>query len=296
MRWMPCRTACALLLVALALRAQAPPDLGEYLDALGRTAANFAATAPSLMAEETLSQRGRRSFVEILRNAKEDKIKNLEIRLPDDFSVHEVVSRWALAPFGDAKVLHEIRRIVTLDGEPVNDAAEARHAMTLGLQSPDDRVKRELLEDFENSSLEGAVTDFGQVILLFEMRRQKDYEFVYGGERTLADHPVAILRYRQISGADGVTVFKERTAQRQPIEGELWLRAGDLLPLRVTLNSVETLSKKYKIRTEATVDYAPSQFGLVPRSVTHRQLLNGDLMVENDLRYADYEHADTIVP
>ena len=53
------------------------------------------------------------------------------------------------------------------------------------------------------------------------------------------------------------------------------------------MNTEEAFSKKYRIRTEATVDYTPSPFGLVPASVVHRQFLNGgaahdDLMVEND--------------
>jgi hypothetical protein len=288
--------ATAFLFAALVLRAQVPPDPAEYLDAIARTAATFAATAPRLMAEETLKQRGRRSFVEVLRDAKKDEIRNLEIQLPEDFSVHEVVSSWGFAAFGEAQVLHEIRKIETMDGEAVSDATEARHAMTIGLQSPDDRTKRELLEDFENNALEGAVTDFGQVILLFEKRRQKDYDFTWAGERHLGNQSAAVIRYRQVSGHDGLTVFKETTAQRQPTEGEVWLRTSDLLPLRITINTVETLSKKYRIRTEATVDYTPSRFGLVPLSVTHKQFLNSALMVENDLHYAAFERADTMVP
>jgi hypothetical protein len=294
---MPCCRAAALVFAALlTLRAQAPPDPADCLDALARTAATFASTAPRLMAEETLKQRGRRSFVEVFRSTKEDEIKNLDIQLPLDFQTHEVVSSWGLAPMGDAQVLHEIRKIVSMDGEAVSDATEARHAMTIGLQSSDDRTKRQLLEDFENSALEGAVTDFGQVILLFEKRRQKDYDFTLEGERHLGAERAAILHYRQISGRDGLTVFKERTAQRQPIEGEIWLRMSDLLPVRVTMNTVEALSKRYRIRTEATVDYTPSKFGLVPVSVKHKQYLNGDLMVENDLHYVDFERAEAMVP
>ena len=72
--------ATAFLFAALVLRAQVPPDPAEYLDAIARTAATFAATAPRLMAEETLKQRGRRSFVEVLRDAKKDEIRNLEIQ------------------------------------------------------------------------------------------------------------------------------------------------------------------------------------------------------------------------
>src|SRR5580692_929776 len=77
------------LLPALVLRAQGPPVLDDYLEALARTAATFADTAPGLTAQETLDQRGRRGFVTTLRGRK-DKIKNLDVTLPEDFRTHHV--------------------------------------------------------------------------------------------------------------------------------------------------------------------------------------------------------------
>jgi hypothetical protein len=283
------------LLVAVPLFAQSPPTREECLDALARTAATFAATAPGLMARETFDQRGRRGFFDVLKG-KKDETKDLEIKLPQEFRVHQVISNYGLAEMGDAHVLHEIRTIVTIDGRDVTDASEARHALTIGLQSADDRTKRKLLENLEHRQLEGAVTDFGQLILLFTKRHQNDYDFVAAGQQLLGDEPAAVFEYRQVSGAQGLTIFKERTQTRQPTHGQIWFRLRDLLPLRITLNTVEVVSKKFTIRTEATVHYIPSRFGLVPDRVTHKQYLNSDLMVENDLRYADFHHANAMIP
>jgi hypothetical protein len=287
---------------ALLLRAQSA-DLDDCLEALARTAATFAATAPGLTAEETLDQRGRRGFVEVLKK-KNDKIKNLDVKLPEEFHSHHVVSSYALAEIGEGRVLHEIRTIVTMDGESITTAAEAHHALTIGLRSADDRTKRELLENLERNQLEGAVTDFGQLILLFTKRLQKDYVFSLAGGQHLGDEPVFVLGYRQISGAQGLTVFRERTEETSTATGQIWLRQKDLLPIRITMNTTERilpLSKKFTIRTEATVDYMPSPFGLVPESVTHKQFLsagpaNDSLMVENDFHYADFHHDNAEIP
>lgn len=289
------------LLWALVLHAQDAGRLEECLAALARTAATFADTAPGLTATETLDQRGRRGFIEILRG-KKDEIRKLDVTLPQDFRTHRVVSSYALAEIGEGHVLHEIRTIVTMDGKSLTTADEAHHALTIGLQSADDATKRKLLEDLERNQLEGAATDFGQLILLFHKRLQKNYVFSLSGEQDLAGEPAVVVGYRQTSGAQGLTVFRERTEERQPAAGEVWLRLKDLLPIRITMNTEETLSKKFAIRTEATVDYMPSPFGLVPESVVHKQFLraastmNTSLMVENDFHYVDFNHENVRIP
>src|ERR1700679_2549479 len=98
------RLALIALLPTLLLRAQGPPVVDENLDALARTAATFADTAPGLTAQETLDQRGRRGFVTTLRGRK-DQIKNLDVTLPEDFRTHHVVSSYALAEIGEGRVL-----------------------------------------------------------------------------------------------------------------------------------------------------------------------------------------------
>jgi hypothetical protein len=105
-----------------------------------------------------------------------------------------------------------------------------------------------------------------------------------------------VIRYRQVSGAQGLTFFKERTEEHEPAAGQIWFRLRDLVPIRITFNTEEFVSKKFRVRTEATVDYASSPVGLVPASVTHKQFLNSALMVENDLRYGEFHRADAMLP
>src|ERR1700691_4099579 len=93
------RAASILLLAGTATHAQKPPDPAECLDALERSAANFAAGAPGLMSEETLDQHGRQGFIEILRG-KKDEVRILDFTLPDEFHDHRVVSNYGLAEVG----------------------------------------------------------------------------------------------------------------------------------------------------------------------------------------------------
>jgi len=289
------RAALIALLPALALGAPAEIDMRECLEALARTAATFAVTAPGLSADETLDQRGRRGFMEILRG-KNNKVRNVDFKLPEEFRTHQVVSKYKLEETGKGRVLHEVRTVVKMDGEDRAADFETPHTLTMGTHSPDDDLKRRLLENLDQEQLEGAVTDFGQLILLFTPRLQSDYEFSPGDARTVDGEPVAVVRYRQVRGDQGLTFFQERTADRQPAEGEIWLRTKDLLPVRITIETGEMTAKKYAIRTEAAVDYQPSRFGLVPRRVVHRQFLNKSLMVENDLHYGNFHHDPEMIP
>ena len=68
------------------------------------------------------------------------------------------------------------------------------------------------------------------------------------------------------------------------------------IPVRIIFDTEEFVSKKFTIRTEAIVDYTASPVGLVPHSVRHKQFLNSDLMVENDLRYGEFHRVGGMVP
>jgi hypothetical protein len=112
----------------------------------------------------------------------------------------------------------------------------------------------------------------------------------------LGDESVFVLKFKQISGLEGLTFFKDTSADREPATGQIWLRARDLVPLRIVFNTEAFVSRKFTIRTEATVDYASSPAGLVPQRVTHKQFLNSDLMVENDLHYGEFHRVAGMVP
>jgi hypothetical protein len=268
--------------------------MGELLDALGHASATFARSVPGIGARETLTQRGRRGLMEMGAEGR-DGVKYTDFRIPRDFHTHQIVSIYSFGQIGTPPVLHEVRTVVTLDNIPIHDEAAVRHALSIGMKSADDETKKKMLEDLEHSRLTGAVTDFGQVLLLFAPARQNHYKFAFKGQRSLGSEAFFILHYRQISGAEGLTEFRDRTEERHLPEGEIWLRQKDLLPLRITLNTTEALSSKYTLRNEGEVNYQPSSFGLVPATVAHRQYLNKDLLVENNFSYSDY-HGRTATP
>lgn len=267
-----------LLLVAACACAQ---DLSDLLEALSRTAATFAVTAPGLAADELLEQQGRRGFLDIVKGSR-DAPRLLDIKLQDDFRTHRVASSYRLTEIGSSRVLHEIRRITDFDGRPVAQTLEVRHALSAGMEGDEDRTRKAFLENFEQQQLEGAVTDFGQLILLFSEQGQKDYEFRFRSPRTLL--------YRQVSGNHGLTTFRDRSTEREATEGGIEFSPEYLLPVRITLATSRRLTKKDAVRTEASVEYSASRFGLVPSKVIHRQFLNRDLLVENVFTHTNWQH------
>lgn len=256
------------------LWSQQLPSREDLLEALSNASATFARTGPGLGAREFLSQRGRR--LEILPGKTEARN---QVKLPADFSKHEVESAWSLAGTGS---LHEVREIKSIDSAP--PSAEVRHAMTLDGRSD---VTKVLLEDLEHGKLEGAATDFVPLLLLFGTAKQSKFEFRAAGRKKLDGVPMWVLRYRQTGGDDVFTEFRDRSEEHHPAEGEIWFRKEDLLPVRVTMAVEEVLSVHYILRNEAEVNYTPSPFGLAPATVVHRQYLNRDLVIENRFRYTD---------
>jgi hypothetical protein len=280
------RASVAFLLTTRLLGQQ--PDTVGMLEALARSAATFSRSFPQLTARETLSQKGRRGDMAILKQGRNREIKNAVFTIPETFETHEVVSEYSFGPTGENQALHEIRNILTLDGQRAMDIAAPRRTLTLGAVSADDETKKSLLENLERGQLQGSAVDFGPLLLLFTEGHQKEYTFKSVGRRFADAEAVLVLRYHQNSGTGALTEFRERSETRHPFEGEIWLRESDLLPRRVTLSAEEVLTPKYILRNEAEIDYRPTPYGLAPESVLHRQYLNQDLLVENQFRYSGY--------
>jgi hypothetical protein len=243
----------------------------KLLDRVANQAEAFRRVAPTLLADETLTQRTRRAG-----NAA-------------DYDTHEVISVYAFSGLPDAPgAIHEIRKVVSVDGKQVTSRAKAREAMTQGLHSSDDKVKRKLLEDFEKHGLRGAVTDFGQVILLFSARRQKDFQFEPGGDLVVGVDRGLVLKYKQMGGAGGVMVFRGNSAEKEALQGELVVRETDGMPLRVTMNSTMK-SKGGETRDTLEVNYVETGFGCVaPVSVKHQEYFKGELVSENSFLYGPF--------
>lgn len=271
-----------LLFAAAVLRLAAQPlpqhtgpvpavTLPRILDRLAQEADAFRRVAPTAISEETLEQRSR------------------PIEPGADFTVHEVVSEYGFAGLANApNAIHEIRKVISVDGKQVESLERARQAMTLGLKSSDDKLKKRLLEDFEKHGLHGAATDFGQVILLFTARHLKDYEFQLRGERQIGADRLVVVTFTQKTGDSGMTVFVGNSLNREPLHGEISVRKKDLVPLRITMSSTQTI-RSLPIREESTVDYKLDPAGAVfPVSVVHREFIQDLLQSENTFSYTSF--------
>lgn len=248
-----------------------PATLAQILEHLSQESDDFRQIAPATLSEETLEQRSRPNEP----NAQ--------------FQTHEVISEYGFAALASApNAIHEVRKVISVDGKPVMALEKARQAMTLSLKSSDDKLKKRLLEDFEKHGLRGAATDFGQLILLFSARRIKDYDFQIRGERQIGADRLVVVSYTQKSGDTGVTVFVGNAAKREPLHGEISFRKKDLVPLRITMTASQTV-KEVAIKEESTVDYKLDPAGSVlPVSVVHREFVQGELLSENTFTYAPF--------
>lgn len=273
--------ALTLLLTSRGV-AQNSPALPRILARVGQEAEAFRRVAPSTLSEETLEQRS-------LISAQAPEAAPLRGPSGSQFETHEVISEYGYAsPAGAPNSLHEVRKVISVDNRPVSTVEQARHAMTLGLNSSEVKLKKRLLEDFERHGLHGAATDFGQLILLFSPARIRDYTFELKGERQIGADRLLIISFEQVSGSGGLTVFRGNAAKRQPITGELLVRKRDGVPMRISMTALST-TKDLTLKDESTVDYADTNLGVVmPASVVHREYVKESLVSENTFFYTSF--------
>jgi hypothetical protein len=276
------RWVAALVVLAAGIRAD--DHLDRVLARLAEEAEAFRTAAPTVLAEETLKQRAAKKPSRF-----RPRIGGAATRPPElKFQRREIVSEYSFSTFRESpNVLHEFRQVISVDGRPVTTHEKARQTLAIGMRSADDRLKKRLLHEFEKHGLVGAATDFGQVILLFEKRRQGGYEFGFAGKQRIGAESAVVFSFRQTEG-EGVTIIEGRNMIRRPLAGEIWAREEDGLPLRVQLVAVREQDGQ-TIRDEATIDYVQSQHGfLAPAAVTHRQIAGGQLVVENIYQYSPF--------
>ena len=285
----------ASLLTAAGLQGPPPSRDGQIASILARVseeAGVFQATAPKMISQETFQQRALKPPRRF-----RPRLGNAALQPPKpEYRTRTIVSEYGYSTFRDApNALHEFRQVVSVDGRPLASQEKARRTLTMGLRSEDDALKKRMLEDFEKHGLVGAVTDFGQVLLLFGRRQLDDYTFRLEGDGMVGAEAATILHFEQRGGAGGLVIFEKRKAIHQPLEGQLWVRRADSRPLRVVLRTT-TKDGDRVTRHEASVDYELSHHGvLVPVSVVHRQFVGSNLVVENVFRYSPFRlfSADT---
>jgi len=274
----------ALIALASATLA-ASQTIPEIMKRVGEEAAVFSHVAPEILSEETLTQRALqppRRFHPRVGAAAEKP------RLPE-WKTREIVSEYSFGSLtGAPGALHEFRKVTAVDGKAVSSPAAARHSLALGLKSASDHDRKRMLEDFQKYGLTTAVVDFGPLLLLFTGRQDANYQFSPAGEDRIGADRVQVIAYMQVTGPDRMLVFQGHRAIHQPIQGRIYARIPDGLPLRITI--VETRREgKAVFRDEATVDYTLNARGfLAPAAVTHRGYAAGELIVEDDFRYTPF--------
>jgi hypothetical protein len=266
-------------LAPLLLAALLDPQTERLLARVSEEAEVFRRQAVKLLAQETLRQRA----LQPPRRFRPRAGKAATEPPPAEYRTREIVSEYTYGVLRDSPgVLHEFRQVLRVDGRAVSGPVQARRRLLAGIKSADDRVKQRILEEFARYTLRGAATDFAPALLLFTPERLGDFRFEAAGKGRVGADPALILRFRQTGGPGGLTVFENRQVLRQPLEGELWIRETDGLPLRIVLASKRQQGER-TVLDQATIEYAPSPYGvLVPVSVV-RRMHAGDLLVEEDV-------------
>ena len=208
----------------------------------------------------------------------------------------EIVSEYAFANLGgDASELHEMRQVVSADGKRVEDPKKAQDTLAKIITSSDLERKKQLLKEFEKYGLTGAVTDFGQLILLFHPRNIQRYEFSQRGVEILGNVQTFVFAYKQIDGPEAVTLFDSNhrdEASNLRAEGQVWVRADNFLPVRISIAvniAGDRDEAKSNIKEEAIVNYSMSRFGdLLPTTTDHREMIGGKVTAENHFEYTDF--------
>jgi len=283
-------------LLPLLLAAQVPAaaqGLPEILSRAAEEAEVLQQNAPKSLTVETLEQRAlmppSRFRPRLGKAATEIPKPRLQSR--------EIVSEYSVGTLKESTShdLFELRQVVSVDGRKVQSAESARHALSLGIKSPDDRVRKRMLEDFARHGLVDIATDYGLILLAFSKRAQENMEFRIAGEERVGADSATAVAWRQKSSDAGVLVFAGKEASRRTMQGRLLARKPDGLPLRIE-TWTERAANGHLSREEATVDYVQSAHGfLMPASVVHRHLVDGNLITENLYRYEPFKmfSADT---
>jgi hypothetical protein len=284
--------ACLALGFAFALRAD--DSTQKLIKRLGDEAEAFQKIAPQLVGHETLHQRALAP-------------PRFKMRLGDaakqpqaaDWKEHEILSEYAFALLG--RQIHELRQVTSVNGKRVAGDEQAQDALAKLVTDNDDQRKKRALEQLEKYGLRGGATDFGQILLLFSRRDVERYEFTVAGPRLMGTVATQVFHYQQLDGLQALTVFRGNsgsgaaTTERLSVQGEIWVREADGLPVRITMTATGSSTDKEKtLREEATVDYAMSEFGtLLPVETTQRELRAGEEVAENKFTYRDFHRFES---
>jgi hypothetical protein len=282
-----------LVLMALLLAAPqepdaiSPPELARLLSRVAEEAAVFQQNMPKALSQETLEQNTIMPPSRFRPRIGTAAVAVLKPRL----QVREIVSEYTVGTLKESASnnIVEFRQVVSVDGRAVQSVENARHALSLGMQSQDDRLRKRMLEDFAKNGLVDVATDYGLILLAFTKRGMENMHFTTAGESRVGTDEAVVLLWNQTSSAGGELEFRGRQATRRALQGTLWVRKSDGLPLRVQAWA-QHADRGHVIRDQATVEYTPSHHGfLSPVSVVHRHEVDGQVITRNLYRYEPFK-------
>jgi hypothetical protein len=294
-----------LLVAAFLAFAQNParPSLPDLLSRVAEEAEALQQNAPKSLTQEVLEQR---TLMPATRFRPRIGKKATAPAPPPRLVVRQIVSEYSVGTLKESTVqnLTELRQVISVDGRTVQSVERARHALSLGITSPDDRIRKRMLEDFARHGLVDIATDYGILLLAFSKRGLSNMKVALAGEEQVGADAVWVLRWQQTSPDGGMLEFLGNQASRVALQGRLLVRKSDGLPLRIqswsehpqdaTAILLQTWSGHpqagLRVRDEATVDYVQSAHGfLTPASVIHRHLVDGQVITENLYRYEPFK-------
>jgi hypothetical protein len=279
------RVVFVLLLVPLLVPLVRGDELTKKMTArVSEEAEAFQRLAPEVLGQETLHQRSMKPEGRF-----HPRVGN-GVQKPE-YQERTIVSEYGFTALAGLD-LHEIRQVTSVDGKKIQDTKKAQEGLAKAITAHDDGRKKELLKQFEKYGLLGAVTDYGQALLLFTRRNVEHYEFTAKGTNWLGGVGVYVFGYRQIDGPETVTLIEEKNndqVKHLRLEGEVWVRRDDFVPVRVTIMESQG-NGEARVKEEASIDYAMSAFGaLLPVKTEHRETRGGKIAAENDFHYVDFK-------
>lgn len=272
------------LALPVLLAAILDPRIPPLLERVSEEARVFTEKSSKFLGVETLTQKGRVAppRFRLRKGVGESEAPAIAYRTT------EVVSEYAfgfLPGMGDE--LKEIRVVTSVNGKPVRDQAKARLELAEGMSSDMERLSKQMLQEMESYGLVGAVTDVGQMLMLFNRARLNDFEFTLMQDTVRDGELVAVLAYRQIRGEEARVYHRE--VARVALAGELWVSRVTGQPLRITAE-LPVREGKFNVVHEFSVDYALSKQGvLLPSQATYARKQDALLMVETKSVYTDFK-------
>lgn len=271
----------AILPLLLALPAEA--DVQSLLRRVGEEAEMFHQNVTLVVGQESLKQRALKRGTRFRPNGAQPTPP------AGNFQTRELVSEYAVAAFAESNGdFHEVRQVTQVDGRQIQKLRDARISLAMGMKTPDDKLRRKLLLEFEKHGLIGTAVDFGLSLLLFRKQALLNYTFMVAGTRQLGAETALVVRFKQKAGEGQMTVYEGNKLIRQQLQGELWLSQTGV-PLRIELGSAIRENGQTIVDIGVT-DYAMSQFGFVlPATVVHTRRADGIVVAENVFRYERFQ-------